>query len=383
MPLAEQSEAVSGVPKMLESLVVSVPLKPAAAPSIKADTTSNDSRTMTNNDLVSPDTTDAEQSTSKSPHAAQSTSGSITTIKLENLHQDPVPIPRDIPSKADLCKQEVHTQFVTAHKNLLTMFYKAPNLSTKDIDCALGECEKIVILAKYYDCLPTVRPYLGNILSQFRRTLYLSITKDPPRWLKLATSLESNSIFSEAMTHCAGCYPYSPWETPFSTLTSNVLELVRSKSEWLRGLRTNINLELLINSLSEVTGGPIVSLAKSPGAWLVVQIFRDWFSNQLRELRDTRKLYHSALYRLMAQGGDAYLASAEVGKQLIEKVAVNEMFIDDEDWEAMETDLEAMKMFAKEAVERLMVNQLMIDPVAEKIPYLTCVEVGADDFPWN
>ena len=94
--------------------------------------------------------------------------------------------------------------------------------------------------------------------------------------------LESKSIFSEAMTHCAGCYPHSP--IPIGALEFNVLELVRSKSEWLRGLRTNINLELLISSINEITDSPVVSLAKLPGTWLVVQIFRDWLSNQLREL---------------------------------------------------------------------------------------------------
>ena len=45
--------------------------------------------------------------------------------------------------------------------------------------------------------------------------------------------------------------------------------------------------------------------------------------------------------------------------------------------------LDMMKDFAQDAVKQLMVNHLKIDPVAEKIPYLTCVEVGANEFPWN
>ena len=85
----------------------------------------------------------------------------------------------------------------------------------------------------------------------------------------------------------------------------------------------------------------------------------------------------------MVQGGDAYLPSAKVRELLIEKMVLEENFITEEDWKNMEIDLEAMKDFAKKAVERLTVNHLMIDPVAEKLLYLTCVEVRVEDYPWT
>ncbi|MCJ1383419.1 hypothetical protein MMC17_006533 [Xylographa soralifera] len=275
-----------------------------------------------------------------------------------------------------------YQQYIVAHESLLGMYYsKAPKISTADIECALDQCERIIVLARHYGSLPIVQPYLGNHFSQYHRQLYTAIAKDPPRWLRLAEALESNSIFREAMIHCAGCYPYSPWITNIKTLPSNLISIVKVKADWLARLRTETTVELFMNTLKEIKGGPDVSLKTSPEAWIAVHIFHDWLGTQARQLRNTNKLHYGHHYRLMRKGGDAYLPAEKVRTLLIDIELQGTMFADS--WDDLETDLNILKEYAKEVVVQITMDNLMVGAECMELPYLTCVDVGEEDYPWT
>ncbi|MCJ1420346.1 hypothetical protein MMC32_006703 [Xylographa parallela] len=172
-----------------------------------------------------------------------------------------------IDDKTSREQNQGYQQYIVAHESLLGMYYsKAPKISTTNIESALDQCERIVVLARHYGSLSLVQPYLVYSISQYHRQLYTAIAKDPPRWLRLSEALESNSICREALIHCAGCHPHSPWITPMKTLPKNLISIIKAKADGLARLRTETTMELFINTLEETKSGPDVSLKTSPEA---------------------------------------------------------------------------------------------------------------------
>ena len=293
-------------------------------------------------------------------------------------------IPTTAPADGEKTREQKkdYQQYIVAHESLLGMYYsKAPRISTTNIECALDQCERIVVLSRHYGSLPIVQPYCGHILAKYSRQLYTAIAKDPPRWLALSEALESNSIFDEAMIHCAGCYPYSPWITDTKTLPRNLISIVRAKADGLARLRTETTMELFVNTLQEIKSGPDVSLKTSPEAWIAVQIFRDWLGAQARQLRKTNNLHHGHHWRLMSRGGDAYLPAEEVSTLLIDIELQGRLFADT--WDDLEMDLNCLKEYARRVVTQITKDNLMLKAAEMNIPYLTCVDVGVEDYPWT
>lgn len=257
------------------------------------------------------------------------------------------------------------------------MYYnRAPSISTTSISAALIQCEVIVSIATFYGSLHVVRPYLGNILSQFRHGLFAAIAEDPPRWLNLSVSLESASIFSEALIHFVGCWPHCYWPTSAATIAQGMTDLITQKAKRLSDLRRGVDQELLTNSLS-TEGGEPVSLSASPESWMVAQVFRDWLATKMHDARGTDMAHHGTVYRLMMKGGDVYLP-LEVVSQALNGIRGKGWG----SWVKVAEDLKALKDFATEAVKPLVRNCLMLDVEAAGIQYLTCVDVGVEDFPW-
>ena len=277
-----------------------------------------------------------------------------------------------------LREQELHQQHLSAYHSLFLMYYnRPPEVSTTNISVALSQCELLVYVATYYDSLSVVRPYLGNILSQFRHALYAAIAEDPPRWFRLSIPLESASIFTEALIHLAGCWPHWSWTTPALAICPNMVDLVKRKAKQLNDLRGEVDRELLTNSLSAEGGHP-VTFSTSPESWMVVQVFRDWLATQMHNKRRADKGHHGIIYRLMRKGGESYLPLETVSEEL-EGLRGNGMG----NWVEVAEDLKAMIEFAMQAVVQLVKNNLMLDVEAARIQCLTCVEVAEEDFPWR
>ena len=277
------------------------------------------------------------------------------------------------------CNDQGHRKalesYFRAHKDLFRMYYnQLPKICSSDIDQALGECERLIAISKYYGSLAIVQPYLSNHLTQYRRTLFVAIANDPPRWLKLSVDLKSPLIFSESLIHCAGAWPNSPWPT---TLTEPMnMHLVRRKGEGLARDRTQVDLKLLVNSLTGVRGDP-VTFDSDPESWMMVQFWRDWLTRQMYSQRKVDKEHYATHYRLIRKGGDAYLPK-EALCEAISDMWGNGMGT----WCSAVEDMEALKEFAQELVAELTENKLMVDPEALGIPYLTCIDVTPADYPW-
>ena len=282
---------------------------------------------------------------------------------------------------AEACEdkiQQEHDAHIRAHDDLFRMLYnRAPRLSLLDLNLALAQCERIVIVAETYGSLPVVRPYLGNVLAQYRHALYAAVAQDPPRWLNLSVKLESGSIFSEALIHCAGSWPNWEWPTPADSIQTRCLELIAVKAKTLADLRSEIDREILMNSISDADGRP-VTLESTPESWMVVQVFRDWLTGQMYYNRLGGKDHHGTYYRLMRKGGESYLPFEQQSEKL-SAIGGNGMRF----WGEIEEDLKALKTFAMQAVSQLVKNNLMLDVEAAGIQYLTCIDVCLEDYPWT
>lgn len=305
-----------------------------------------------------------------------------TTVKIEqkdepNQNPQEVDVKQEPRAAEDTRKaEERRNGCIMAHNNLLRIYYNhTPEISTADIDVAFNQCEALVEVAERYGSLYVVRPYLGNIFSQYRHALFVAIWMDPPRWLNLSIPLQSAAIFSEAIIHLAGCWPQWPWRTPQSTIAPDTLQMVAAKAKALADLRNKVDRNILQNTITQ--NDRPVTLTSSYETWLVVQLFRDWFINQQNHFQNIKRPHYGSVYRLMRAGGDAYLP-AERQLEMLLGLSGSTLGM----WEEVGEDLKLLKEFAQGAVVQLCKNALMLDVEEAGVPYLTCVDIVAEDLPW-
>lgn len=252
-----------------------------------------------------------------------------------------------------------------------------PKLGCSDLPPILDQCEALVEVAAYLEGLPAVRMYISNSLTELRHRLYTAIAQDPVRWLNLAVRLNSKVIFSEALIHCVGGFPGMAWPTPSTKILQEAQQVTFEKAMALDSWAKRVDMHLLENTLRDKTSGKAVSPEYGRGSWVVVSIFRDWLLEQKRKLHKRRyQCQFATVYRQIYKGGEAYLKLEDVD------MLVNEVLGPSYNFYA-EDSLDKLKNSAKEAVAPVIKNNLMIDPEIAEIPYLTCVEVEEQDYPWE
>ena len=273
---------------------------------------------------------------------------------------------------------------IQAHHNLFRIFIGLPpKLDCKNINNSMKEIEQIVLIANIYHCLPAVRQYLIIHLLQYfhSRELGDAILENSPRWLLLSLALECVPIFKEAMIHIVGQYSYHPWtKHAFSSIPSNLLPLIQKKALELKNLRTSIDAELFLSSIkiNEQSLTFSGTFEKSGfRAWLVVQVWHDWFRNRIAVEQDL-----GTTYRLLAQGDHAYLNSRSVCNILNQDKGQGASDWDLEDLEDLAEDLHIMKEFARQKVQALVVNNSILDVEESGIQHLTCTKIEHTDLPW-
>ena len=262
--------------------------------------------------------------------------------------------------------------------NLFRAIYSIPpKLDISNLESSLDQCEALVIIAKHYDALPLVRMFLSNSLTERRHGLYAAVAQNPPRWLNLSIYLQSKAIFSEAVIHCTGGFPSFRWPTSLTAIDEQARRVVYNKATTLAIWARRVELELLANTLVDAETNQPVSPQYGAGSWIVVSVFRDWMLAERRKLMQLpEQCQFASTFRTIARGGDDYLELDEV------ELKIGKMFAGTTHKYSAEESLKKLKALAKNLVEQLMANNLMIDPEASGIPYLTCTEVTDEDYPW-
>jgi len=259
-----------------------------------------------------------------------------------------------------------------------------PKLGSFDIDVAFMEAEMLAKAASAVECFDLASPHIYSCLYNFGERMYASIFEDPPRWLKMSCALKSGPIFKAAMTHIVGRYPYWPWASVRNDrLPGELRTLIRQKVDELSGVKASIDSLLFTSTLA--VGGQGISFfnldESSFNSWFIIQCWRDWFCHTTAQTNaaNLKNKSYAKIYRLIAQGGGAYLPLASVLGKLRELKGNS---LTPKDMEEAAKDLRVIKEYAAEQVKPLCVNRSMLDVDEYGITYFTCVTIADFELPW-
>ncbi|KAM0318240.1 hypothetical protein ACHAO8_001933 [Botrytis cinerea] len=277
------------------------------------------------------------------------------------------------------------------HSLFLCCYGWFPAISTADISAAMKQISTLVKVATLYHSLKIVRPHIVSSLFSHGRNLYSAIREDPPRFLILATKLQCALIFKEALIHIVGQYPSWPWPTKKSQMGPDLGKVVSMKFDDLQHMIFKVNGPLFQSCVvKDKLRVSINNLDRSNfDIWVIVQIWHDWFSQQLRHCTLVQHHEHrnveKNMYRLISQGGDAYLKIDDV-MAMIEPFRAGSEAREWGHWEKdqVEVQLRILKEYAAIRVKDLLENELMGETGgnAGEIEYLTCTKVGEHELPW-
>ena len=271
---------------------------------------------------------------------------------------------------------------ITAYTQLFAAFYNhSPPISTSSIQLALSHSETLLRLARNLGCIHLLQPHLSKTFTNYRQTFWEAIAADPPRWMRLSLYLEDRAIYTECLIHLVGAHPAWPWKTGRRAVPENVREIVRKKSAQMKLLVRDVQLELLLVTMSvQVEKGKTRPL--NPGlrcdleSWMVVSVLREetaqWISSM--EKGQDASLQVGRFFRGIYKGTAKWFQNEYV-KEACEKILSTK-------WEDLAEDLEMLRKIAKEVVQEVARNELMIDPETCGLGYLTCVKTVDEDIPW-
>ncbi|KAB8296987.1 hypothetical protein EYC80_002389 [Monilinia laxa] len=291
-------------------------------------------------------------------------------------------------------EEPVHPPILDAYHSLFLCYYGfPPTISNTDLPTALKQSRLLVKIATLYASLKHVRPHIIASLLSHGRNLYSSIAQDAPRFLILAKKLQCAPIFKEAMIHIVGQVPFWPWPTPEDQVDPMLVDFIQRKSDDLKDKKAEANDALFRSCLTHL--GVRVSINNLERAtfdmWVVVQIWHDWFSQQLHTCAVIRhnegRNAERNMYRLMAQDGEAYLKTDDIMAMVEPYKAVSGA----KEWgnwdrNQVEKEMQIMKGFAAKTVKGLMANELMGD-ISENgegaVEYLVCTKIDERELPIN
>lgn len=314
------------------------------------------------------------------------------------------------------------------YDNLFRIFYQyPPSLDAVNIANAYVECKSLLQVADMYDALEVVGPRVDHHLLRFQGRLWKQIAKYPPSYLKLGYLARSKVIFAEALIHVVGQWPAAHAQLR-GQVPQSVIDLIEDKADELEETKARIEAKLWRLTLT-TSRGERVAPQNSWLDWLVISFWRQWFAENttplpvgiLKDSSSTRNTQsrdggagrHSRapsssrsasgapsaantssrpsapqplmsigrIYRLINQGGSAYLGHDDMKKLL--KSAGSDMYNRDNVKRA-ERRMEELKNLARDAVQPLMRNFLELDPRdLVSVGYLTCTRVEERDWPWE
>ncbi|KAJ4353872.1 uncharacterized protein N0V89_005602 [Didymosphaeria variabile] len=307
-------------------------------------------------------------------------------IKSEDLSDDgnsPGPKP-SYTNVVAITHNPRHLAAIACYTQILGSFYNIPpKISTIDISIALAQSEGLIKVATELGCVHVLRAHLSSMYASYRQKVYLAVKSDPPRWIQLAIALENRAIYDECLIHMVGAHPKWPWPTSRKFVAEPVQHLVKQKALELDRLRLEVEHELLLITIH--IGDPLRRHIRAPNpaetaeveTWLTVQVFRDELAQHISNVTEhpERTLHLGRLYRGIHKGNLKWL-STEYARELIEGMMTM-------GWKDLGEDMGKLKEYAARVVEKLADNQLMIDPDAHSVGYLTCVKVRDDDVLWE
>lgn len=289
----------------------------------------------------------------------------------------------------------VESDILEAYHSLFLSYYSLPPLiSSTDFSTALKQSSLLIKVATLYKSLPLVRSHITASLFSHGRNLYSAIRHDAPRFLLLGHKLQCALIFKEAAIHIVGQLPSWPWSTSQDSLSPELCGFLDKKFEDFQKKTFAIN-NVLFQSCLATKGLPSKDIRiginnnmdkTNFDTWIIVQMWHDWFSQQLRQCTDIHRVENRSveknMYKLMAQGGGAYLKIDDI-MAMVEPYQAGSEARGWGNWKRgqVELNMKLLKEYAAKVVQELMVNELMGDS-SDDLEYLTCIKIHEYELPW-
>ncbi|KAF2004487.1 hypothetical protein P154DRAFT_387942, partial [Amniculicola lignicola CBS 123094] len=219
---------------------------------------------------------------------------------------------------------------------------------------------------------------IASAFPQYRQALYIAIKDSPLRWMLLSLAVQDKLIFTESLVHLVGTYPaFDPkWQPRKYILPTEIGQLIHRKGGELEVRWKEAEHELLFCTIELRNGEPICLSDSTYEEWIIVQIFRDGLVHELNAVQKrSGVLRRGKVFRALFKGTCDFMDYDNVKDacRLIKSSGIGE-------WALAREALDCLKEYVAEVVKDLVKNELLIDPEAHNIGWLTCVKV--EDVPW-
>ncbi|KAF2469263.1 uncharacterized protein BDR25DRAFT_288734 [Lindgomyces ingoldianus] len=277
------------------------------------------------------------------------------------------------------------TKFFEHYESLLYAFYgKDLAISNTDMMCALQDAISILQIAEYLGCVNVISKPIDAAFFKHGQVLFRAIQTNPRHWADLALKIKSEMMFKEAIVHLSGSWNAISY-TNKATLGAEIRAVCEKHHNLLMRKRQRVE-SLLASTYPGNMAAPSdfrpvkrEDYAKDILVWMALGFFRHWFAQQVIMGSGA----HSpdggfALYSRVAKGGDAYMDKDVMG-QFNKKFPVTKKAMN-----VLENHLAEMKIGFQDLVQkqRVLDSNCQLDVHRYPVPYLTCVELDREDYPW-
>lgn len=301
------------------------------------------------------------------------------------------------------------TDWPKAYESFFRMIAgKKHGIPKSDLSTALPHIQGVVEIAQKLDAIFPVKGAFDSLFYGYvgKDTLWKSTATEHVPCMKIAIALENLPVYEEAFKHIVGSSSNFKHGKTVDGLPDDVQAIVQRRSRELYLKRRDVEDELTRMScpanvtpthravtVSQDYPLQIVSQHNQPMVYKTVNLFRDWVTDHIGHLRNESD----------AEPAENYLCDHSTGCATVggffRAITTRDHLDPDEVWsnfsdrfkspyaqshrsecEIVKNTLEALKGKAVGLVEEIGRCTLRL---TDEVGYLTCVDVGPEDVPWD
>ncbi len=269
------------------------------------------------------------------------------------------------------------------YDNLFRAYYnEKPEFDDKNIATVLNDCVGLIDVADNVGSIHVISESVDIALLRQGQVLFRSIAANATAWADLAFRVRSPTIFKEAMVHLVGQWNLLS-QADRDGLKPEVLNLCQRKHEELKLMKQAVEIRILghypvVVQRQQTSTPGRMSYSNDIYMWMVLSLFRQWFSQSICEQRNYLCRDGGAtLYRQIGEGGYTYLDRKTLeGFHSYFPMSHKGMCV-------LENHLSVYKQELKPFVSGLLTHRSQLDITKDTLPYLTCCVVENSDLPWK
>lgn len=269
------------------------------------------------------------------------------------------------------------------------------------VDAAANAAISLLTVAEPLGGIQCVSQPIEQALIVHGQALFHSISKSPCHWAELGLRLQSEFFFAEAICHLVGRFNLLSRTSTFLDMDPSILALARSKAEAFSKLKERIELRIMghypsflarpepetanvgpgsVTTRLKGTATRATTYAQDIFSWMALNLFRHFIGQNLLGGQGRTAVDGGFnFYMRLAAGGNAYIDHEDIEHFCGGR---NGFPFSSKGRTQFEEKLEGIKESIKPFVVPLVRNHSALDVERFQVPYLTCLELRREDFPW-